>query len=351
MRRQRTNLGTAAARGQASPVPRAVLLALLIVFGSTTLAGCLTTSDDGPEGALEPGDNNDPQDPSRTHGPADGDARDRTSSSNGTNGSIYAPGWPSLGDAVVRPGVGILAWDGHTGQRSAYACTSNFLFQSPDNRSLYLGTAAHCTDDLDINDTVEIAGGQATGTLIYSSSKVMDSKGESERYNDLALVRIDDEYRHLVHPAVLHYGGPTGLADSSRVDEGDAVATFGNSSLRRPVLNGLDPREGLISGADGDWRLGAIFQHPGVPGDSGSPVIDEEGQALAVLTTLGVAVSSPGLNGIARLDSMLTYLQESVSLNVTLVTWDRLEPVSLLPTPQGGTDGSLGGIASPGSMS
>jgi hypothetical protein len=143
-----------------------------------------------------------------------------TAREGGRSGGAGAPGgaapaaeWPALADAPLRPGVQIVS---PTGQ-----CTSNFVFTSVDNRSVYFGLAAHCVDGLDMGTPMEIDNGRATGTLAYSSWATMDEVEEADamarEYNDFALVRVDDEHRALVHPAMRHFGGPVALADTSQV--------------------------------------------------------------------------------------------------------------------------------------
>jgi hypothetical protein len=148
-----------------------------------------------------------------------------------------SPGWPDLQDATVRSGVGIYAYDGPTTDTTEqHRCTSNFLFRSPDNSSLYLGTAAHC-GDATVNDTVQIAGGEATGTLVYNSHQLQNNTNQNALENgswanDFALVEIHDEHRDRVQPAMLHYGGPTALGDTSTLEPGDPVRAYGNATAQ-----------------------------------------------------------------------------------------------------------------------
>jgi hypothetical protein len=74
--------------------------------------------------------------------------------------------WATLGEATIRPGVQVVA--------GGSQCTSNFLFTSPDNRTAYIGFAAHCvthedpnnaedgcddaSDPMDIGTKVEVEG-------------------------------------------------------------------------------------------------------------------------------------------------------------------------------------------------
>lgn len=176
------------------------------------------------------------------------------------------PGWPPVEDATVRPGVKI-----------AGGCTSNFVFSSPDNRTLYLGTAGHCVADVGEGDSVPIRGGEVEGTLAFASS---------EDGLDFALVELPDDARGTVHPSVLELGGPSGLAET--VQQGERVFVFGNSPYRDPTpADELDAREGYaVEGTDRTTEY--HLYNPTIGGDSGSPVLTVDGRALASHATTGV---------------------------------------------------------------
>jgi hypothetical protein len=75
------------------------------------------------------------------------------------------PGWPNLDEATFRPGVTL----GERDVQGLPICTGNFVFSTPDNRTLYVGTAAHCVRGLDLGDPVGIADGQIQARLAYCS--------------------------------------------------------------------------------------------------------------------------------------------------------------------------------------
>jgi hypothetical protein len=97
------------------------------------------------------------------------------------------------------------------------------------------------------------------GTLVYCSwgaidgndlcpSKLSNDEGWA---NDFALVELPDDFRHLVHPWLLHWGGPTGMVKSPPGAEVH-VLTFGNSSLCDAGQEGsgsdaADAREGMTT--------------------------------------------------------------------------------------------------------
>lgn len=232
--------------------------------------------------------------------------------------------WPALEDAVIRPGVQVLS---ETGQ-----CTSNFVFTSPDNESLYLGLAAHCVDGLPLGSPMDVAGGAATGTLYYSSWATMDEVDEKDadarEYNDFALVLLPSDARDLVHPAMRHFGGPTALASSSDVLTGDKVVTYGNSGLRFET-EPLSWHEGYVLARGNDWTTTVYTATPGIPGDSGSGVLLGDGRALGVLVTITIAPTA-GSNGVTHLDTALAYAKQHAGIDARLATWELLDG-GLLP--------------------
>ena len=128
-------------------------------------------------------------------------------------------------------------------------------------------------------------------------------------YNDLALVKVSAADVGKVNPSVPFWGGPTGI-DTDGTAAGDSVYSYGNSSLRAGVQE-LSPKQGVSVGddaADGGWSHPVYTVSPGVPGDSGSAFLNEEGQALGTLSTLAIA-PLVGSNGVGDLSKELGYAQ------------------------------------------
>lgn len=277
-------------------VAYALLLALITLAGCTTPAAIDRSTDDPPRSPASPG-------------------RD--------DGSATLAAWPSADGAAIRPGVQVVS---ETGQ-----CTSNFLFASADNASLYLGLAAHCVEGLSIGAPLDIADGAATGTLAYSSWITMDEVAETDAAtldaNDFALILLPPEARSLAHPGMQHFGGPTALAASADVGTGDKVLTYGNSGLRQGI-DALSWHEGYVVEAS-EWTTTIYTATPGVPGDSGSGVLTGDGRALGILVTLTIAPTT-GSNGVTHLDRALDYAREHAGIDVTLATWE-LENRGILP--------------------
>lgn len=221
--------------------------------------------------------------------------------------------WASLEDATIRPGV-IL----HT---QARACLTNFFFVHPESSVVYLGTTAYCVRDLPLGSMATVGEGRELATLIYSSYQTMFELGEDDpaalEYNDLAVFYLDEASRHLANPS-LPGGGPRELARSDDVQIGDRLRAFAPGPN---VPREMEWREAVVAGEAGEWALMTYAILPGAPGTLGGPVVDTDGRAVGVLSTLGV-YPNPGANGVARLDTMMAYARENAKMYMELATWD-----------------------------
>ena len=213
-----------------------------------------------------------------------------------------APAAAAPGD--IHPGV-MLFTDGAQ-------CTANFIFEG--GGATYIGYAAHCAGTGPATDTngctaaslplgtlVEIDGATRPGVLAYSSWLTMqDVTNESDAntcaYNDFALVRIDPVDVASVSPNVPHWGGPNGVSPSG-APAGSTVYSYGNSSLRQGVTV-LSPKKGVSYGTTGGGWTHPVTMAPAhdVPGDSGSGLLDANGRAIGVLSTLSVGTTGARSN-------------------------------------------------------
>ena len=312
---------------------RTLLVALLVL-----LAGCAApAADHEGDGAHDPaeGEGGEPLAPQDAGGddapPSEEPAppaspsqppQEQPSSPPKASSTVARREWPALDAATIRPGVQLHS---ATGQ-----CTSNFVFTSPDNVTLYIGFAAHCVDGLEPGAVIDV-GGVAEGTLAYSSWHTMEKVGETDEgiraENDFALVALPPSAYDKVHPAMRHFGGPVALADSSTVGGGDKVLTYGNSGLRFET-EPASWHEGYVL-SPSDWSSTVYTVTPGVFGDSGSGVMTGDGRALGILVTL-IYAPTPAANGVTHLDKALAYAKEHAGIDVRLATWELLDP-GLLP--------------------
>jgi hypothetical protein len=264
-----------------------------------------------------------------------------------------AADWAPAASAPIRPGV-------VTETEGGGACTSNFVFTSGDR--VFIGQAAHCagtgeatetngcdsgTGDVGTPVTVLAADGtERAGTLAYSSWVTMQANGESDpdtcAYNDFALVEIDPADTGDVNPSIPIFGGPSGL-DTDGLVPGELVYSYGNSPLRLGI-EALSPKVGVPAAQDGSGRSHELYTlTPGVPGDSGSGFLDNQGDAFGLLSTLNLA-PLPVSNGVIDLALALDYANANGDLgDIELVLGT--EPFN--PTPVGVPASSLAVPAGP----
>ncbi len=101
------------------------------------------------------------------------------------------------------------------------------------------------------------------------------------------------------NPSIPVFGGPVGL-NTTGTKAGDTVVSYGNSPLRQGIAL-LSPKQGASLGDDaGGWSHSIYTLTPGIPGDSGSAVLDGQGRALGDLSTLEFA-PLPGANQVSDL--------------------------------------------------
>lgn len=233
------------------------------------------------------------------------------------------PKWAPAATATIHPGSVMVT--------GGAQCTANFVFTRGDE--VFLGYAAHCAGTGDATDTngcaersvplgtkVSIEGATRPGVLVYSSWQAMRKAGERNAvtcdFNDFALVRIHAADVRRVNPSVPHWGGPTGLNRTANPG-GAAVYSFGSSSLRQG-LTLLSPRSGFSLGTSaGGWNHPVYTITPGIPGDSGSGLLNAAGRATGVLSTINL-IPRPASNDFGDLQRELAYARVHGMSNVVL---------------------------------
>ncbi|HMC71068.1 MAG TPA: hypothetical protein VKJ07_18065 [Mycobacteriales bacterium] len=199
--------------------------------------------------------------------------------------------------AASTSGVSTTAVSAGTCMVSPAGCTMNFVFT--DGTSNYIGTAGHCAGNgktviaqigtrVDPTDTVMVTLA-AIGTVVKSWNNGIGK--------DFALVKIDPAFA--VVPGVTGALGPTGVFCGDPV--GQPVMHYGHGYIffveqGYPKFGEVIPDLTALvkfTTADGFNWVGY-----GLPGDSGSEVMDDAGLAVGDLTHgIGVAgVPVPGLN-------------------------------------------------------
>lgn len=271
--------------------------------------------------------------------------------------SLHRTGWAALDAARIYPGVPLLSYGGD--------CTGNFIFTDPTGSTVYIGTAAHCATPL-AEFSANSAGGNdcdrlqgptrpdeslafigpnltwdadydARGRYVYNSYWTMLAKGEGDSltclFNDFALIEIDPEHRRLANPTLAGFGGPEGMSNQSGQD-GELVYTTGGTVFRTaprvqddlgipPLQEETRERIGIVANAlrpapqgSQTWSGSAYFPGLCLPGDSGSPVVDDNGMAVGVIHAM-VAGNALGCE-FTLLAKALEYMRVNGGPNVVL---------------------------------
>ena len=138
---------------------------------------------------------------------------------------------------------------------------------------------------------------------------------------DFALVRLDSGVE--ASAAMCHFGGPTGLNDSSPPPLPPTVLNhFGGGLL---IGDALPARSAVALGMPDPDHVFA--NGVALPGDSGSGVISSDGGAVGVLVTVGVHTGSigsvgvdAGLVGITRLGPQVDRAEQVLGTSLGLQT-------------------------------
>jgi hypothetical protein len=215
-------------------------------------------------------------------------------------------------------GVSVTAVSAGTCMVSPAGCTMNFVFT--DGTSYYIGTAGHCAGNgktviaqvatrVDPTDTVMVTLA-AIGTTVKSWNQGIGK--------DFALVKINPGFK--VVPGVAGALGPTGVFCGDPV--GQPVMHYGHGYI-------FFVEQGYPKFGEVIPDLTAVFKFTtpdgynwvgyGLPGDSGSEVMNDAGLAVGDLTH-GLAVAGlpvPGLNFGTDMNEIFTLIGSSYKL-VTL---------------------------------
>lgn len=228
-----------------------------------------------------------------------------------------SPSWaggPDIAPLVVKPGAPI-HFTGVGTESGENSCTMAFLFTAtvPERsgrhgrirqRSVdYASTAGHCVlVDPTATEEVHAPGegpvvhltqrgtdgalvaGPRIGRVVYAGS-VMPVLYPDERLPelmDLAMIELDPGV--VSDPSLCHFGGPTALRQTP-LDGPEDVHLYGNGNA-----TGLNRETGVTllparTGPAVPFQESAVSMATASSGgDSGSPLIDADGQALALLT-------------------------------------------------------------------
>lgn len=200
-------------------------------------------------------------------------------------------------------------------------CTLAFLVRGSDHQ-LYGSTAGHCAPPTPTTVIrVSTVLGRPLGVIVYLESWSIPGSNPTR---DFALIRFDRGIE--ANPAVMTWGGPTGLLTGS-VSSATTVNLYGQGlgvSAVTPARTGLMPASTDIE-----------FEHVVIaasPGDSGAPVLTSGG--LAIGSLIGFESGNPGIgtqNGrtevapgflVMRLDSALGRASHKLHMALALIRGD-----------------------------
>jgi hypothetical protein len=204
-----------------------------------------------------------------------------------------------------------------------HGCTMNFVFR--DTKGVwYIGTAGHCVDtggDVIMQVSTRI---DPTETVFVTLAKIGHTvkKVDQGIGRDFGLVQIDPGWK--VVPGIAGAAGPTGVFCGDPV--GQPVAHYGHGYIF--LMGPGDPKFGEVipdafgnvAGVRlplrGDNQTGYNWVGYGLPGDSGSGVMDGGGLAVGDLTHgLGVSfVPIPGLSFGTTMGGIFGIIGSSYSL-------------------------------------
>ena len=217
---------------------------------------------------------------------------------------VTAEPFGTTGCAGVRPGATLLS--------GTEKCSFGFVFAGSDRRR-YITTAGHCAFSPDpaaaktqvwkagAGPVVKDAAGKAVGRFVYA---VMDG------LKDFALIRLDPAVA--VSPQMCHFGGPSKL--TTEVHNRDVLVHHYGAGT------GLD----YVPARTGDAFFGlyredyVYFYGAASEGDSGSPVIDDDGAAVGMVTDLTTPFT--GNVGVNRLAGHIAAAGKALKIRLTLAT-------------------------------
>jgi hypothetical protein len=215
----------------------------------------------------------------------------------------------------VRPGA-YVATEGGGG------CTFNFVFDGfgagPEREALgrYIGTAGHCV----VGDSAPVVWADGKGPQAFDGDgrhigNHVFAVNDADR--DFAVIKLLPGVES--NPAMCHWGGPTGLYEELPTSQVE-LKHFGQGigmGETIPARTAWAPRMGSPDRARA-WGVVTF-------GDSGSGVITAAGEAVGVAVTIGFGSSSDseGTIGITRLPPQLRLAEETLGIDLELVTAPR----------------------------
>jgi hypothetical protein len=147
-------------------------------------------------------------------------------------------------------------------------CTLNFVFRDGGG-AFYIGTAGHCVSS--VGQRVSASGVGPFGSVVYR---------RLQGVNDFALIKIDADKSALVNPTMCTWGGPIGPDEAPVGTKRDLLLEYGWGIATQFT-------SASRSRAHAEFQVFAThvtWNGVGSGGDSGAPVVDQAGRAVAIHT-------------------------------------------------------------------
>ncbi len=215
--------------------------------------------------------------------------------------AIFGP-WPGGGAADVHPCWGRV----QPGARmtSPAGCTLAWIVRDATG-NLYQATAGHCVG------ASSIVSADGVGRIGVVAWRMCCGLG-----NDMALIRLDRGVYDRVDPTLCHWGGPDRIGGATM---GEKVLTYGFGTIYGSTV-ATRARAGVGWAMNhGDAQYVGMMQ----PGDSGAPVMSENGEAVGVHVQSSLSAASvridPSFKYATRLDVGLARAEAALGTSFALM--------------------------------
>lgn len=217
---------------------------------------------------------------------------------------------PQVGDGADAP---VLQPGSFFQTAAGTGCTVGFLLDELDDQGTDTGvnwflTAGHCflgetgsMTWIDGDGPAAFAQEEQVGTAVHAARDWLSGV-------DVAAVRLTLTDEQVV-PSVCYWGGPTAIA-ANDPDEGDTLLMTGRGAPVRP-------RE---VAATADQQMWIQYRGHQAGGDSGAPILTEDGQALGIHALGGLHLPDLSTGSASKLPNMLALVEEAVGVDLELST-------------------------------
>jgi len=220
-------------------------------------------------------------------------------------------------------------------ENSAGPCTINFMYRGSDG-ARYISTAGHCLINKDQVDAqtwkrghgpvAHDGSGRRIGEYAFWTVHYTSSGPALVSARDMSLIRLDAAVKSV--PRLAHFGGPTGMnADITSTPV--VMHSVGNGEgpgYLKETDSTVAPARTFIAPAMPNANSQGVIGYAG-PGDSGSPVISDDGRAVGLLVGLphvgpGLSSGAPDVGALQliRLPQMVSFAERTMHLRLTLMT-------------------------------